>query len=252
MLSIPKGESLTPTSKHTRLEISKSQDKRPSPRYPILRERVASALHELGQGPITAAEQARLHRNYITDILLGRKKSVNGADRLERLARALGVSPAYLTGTKQAQNRIVVPTGGGLQLQGVIAEGVKRRKPASAAMPTVSVQSDARYPGAQGVFAVSGDDLQAIGANAGSWLLVVDAQSFLKVAQAYRPGQLVVCSLTDTDGEELVVRRVITFPDRVELHPVSGDGTVYTMGRHPRGRRLSVRAVVLKAIQELA
>lgn len=221
-------------------------------RYPIDAARVTECLNSLGLGPVRVAKEARLQRTYISDILEGRKRSVNGRERLERLARALGVTPAYLTGVKAVQPRLKPADNGSLCLQGTIAEGVSRRTPDAGRYPTVAVQPDPRYLGEQGVFAVTGGDLASIGAPAGSWLLAVQASDFLRVTHGYRPGQLVICSLVDGTGEEVVVRRVITFPDRVELHPVTGEGTAYTLGRHPRGRRLSVKAVVLKAIHELA
>lgn len=223
-----------------------------APRYPIAVERVSQRLQELGLGPVQVAERTGLERTYLTDLLSGKKRSVNGQDRLQRLAKALRCTPGFLTGTKAAA-RLPASDRHGLVLAGTVAEGVARPVPPAAALPNVPVQPDPRFPGAQAVFAVQGHALASVGAPEGAWLLAVDARAFVGAAGTYRPGQLVICALCGTDNghEELCVRRVIPFADRVELHPVDGHGPAYVLGRPPRGKRLEVRAVVLRAIQEL-
>jgi transcriptional regulator with XRE-family HTH domain len=223
----------------------------PEPRFPIDAARVTERLNQMGVAPTRVAVEAKLQRTFITDILEGRKKSVNGKSRLDALAKALGVTPSYLTGAKAIRVPVEPAPDGRLRLQGIVSEGVKRTRPEAAAMPSVEVQADPRYPGAQGVYAVA-DESMGPHAAKGSWLLGVEPVAFLRAVGNYRAGQMVVVSLTDTDGEELVVRRLVMFPDRTELHPVSGTGAMLTMGRHPRGRRMAIKAVVLKAIQELA
>lgn len=59
-------------------------------------ERVRKRLQELGKKPIPAAVEAGLGRDFISDIVAGRKLSVQGA-KLPQLARALECETAYLT-----------------------------------------------------------------------------------------------------------------------------------------------------------
>lgn len=62
----------------------------------LLRRRVQARLDATGLKPTPAAEKAGFNRDFITDILNGRKKSVS-SDRLIALATVLGCSPEYLT-----------------------------------------------------------------------------------------------------------------------------------------------------------
>ena len=61
----------------------------------LLKRRVVSRLKELGLEPIPAATSAGLERNFINDIINGKKKTVRG-DMIGRLAKALQCQPEYL------------------------------------------------------------------------------------------------------------------------------------------------------------
>lgn len=60
-----------------------------------LKAAVAKRIEELGIAPTPAAISAGLERNFINDILLGRKRNVRG-DNFVKLARALQMAPAEL------------------------------------------------------------------------------------------------------------------------------------------------------------
>lgn len=220
-------------------------------RYPIRADRVEKRVRELGEAATVIALRNGLERVFITDLLEGRKRSVNGRERLERLASALECAPSYLIGSKAMAAR--VRQGGGLPLVATVEEGVFRAERAQAELPRVPVQPDPRHRGQQAVYAVASPGLEAIGAPPGSWLLTVDAEAYMRAQGGLRSGQVVVLVLTvpGIRGEEVLVRRVVVFADHTELHPVNGEGAVYRLGRQPVNQRLELRAVVLRAVQEL-
>lgn len=220
------------------------------PRFPIRVDRVQARVDEMGLAATALAQQAGLERVFITDLLEGRKFSVNGRARLEKLAKALDCAPSYLTGARALPSRSTA--GVSLPLAGCIEEGAFRA-PDDLPKPLVPVQADPRYRGQQAVWAVAQPGLEAIGAPEGSWLLGVDATSYMRATGGLKAGQLVLVSITvnGVPGEELVLRRVVVFHDRTELHPVAR-GPVYCLGATTGQRRVSLRAVVLKAVQQLA
>lgn len=63
----------------------------------LLKTRVQERLDALDIGPITAATAGGLSRDFISDILNGKKRSVRG-DKLAQLATALNTTPEYLLG----------------------------------------------------------------------------------------------------------------------------------------------------------
>ena len=71
----------------------------------LLRARVASRLKATGKRPVTAAMAAGLGRDFITDILSGKKRSVRG-DKLQQLAEALEVDADFLTGAMAAPRTV--------------------------------------------------------------------------------------------------------------------------------------------------
>jgi len=60
----------------------------------LLKRRVAQRLEKLKINQFEAARRAGLERNFVSDILAGRKKSIRG-DNLSRLAKALQCPPEY-------------------------------------------------------------------------------------------------------------------------------------------------------------
>ncbi|GGC68379.1 hypothetical protein GCM10010994_28670 [Chelatococcus reniformis] len=59
--------------------------------------RVQARLEALGINPFEAARRGGLQRNFVNDILIGRKRSLRSAT-MPALARALETTPAYLNG----------------------------------------------------------------------------------------------------------------------------------------------------------
>ena len=77
-----------------------------------LRERVASRLEELGLKPIPTSIAAGLGRDFLSDIVKGRKRSVRG-DKLNQLAMALRLTPRELLGSsEEASAAATVPLVG--------------------------------------------------------------------------------------------------------------------------------------------
>lgn len=220
------------------------------PRFPIRVDRVQKRVEDMGMAATALTQQAGLERTFITDLLEGRKYSVNGRARLEKLAKALDCTPGYLTGSRALSARSTA--GQSLPLAGSVEEGAFRL-PIEAPQPLVPVHPDPRFRGPQAVWAVAQPGLESIGAPEGSWLLGVDAPAYMRAMGGLKAGQLVLVSITvdKVPGEELVLRRVVVFHDRTELHPVD-KGPVYRLGATTGRRKVNLRAVVLKAVQQWA
>lgn len=71
-----------------------------------LKDKVAQRLAELKLGPIEAATAADLERNFIADILIGRKQSPR-ADNMQKLARALQTTVGWLMDETPTEPSIV-------------------------------------------------------------------------------------------------------------------------------------------------
>lgn len=89
----------------------------------ILKARVAERLEVLGRKPVTAAVGAGLGRDFIRDILAGKKRSVRG-DKLEQLAQALDTSTDYLLGRdSETPPPTPAPSGRTVPLIGFVGAG---------------------------------------------------------------------------------------------------------------------------------
>lgn len=90
-----------------------------------LKQRVARRVEELKQSPFSLATSVGLHRQFINDIIVGRKQTVR-RDKLALVAKALQCDESYLTAGTQMPPQSVIAGGGGLLLKGVCQTGVWR------------------------------------------------------------------------------------------------------------------------------
>ena len=215
-----------------------------------LKNAVAARLEEAGLVPTPAALGAGLERNFITDILNGKKKNVRG-DNLAKLARALNWTPAELlaaiakggeVGTSEASARppqsapkaLWQPVPDALpQLVPAPVVGVARAgmfepvdELASQEMQWVNVPRDEDFPQArQMIFDVEGDSMNALAPMPildGSRVVCVDFED-LQGRVPLQDGMIVVIEQQIADGavREWSVKEVEIKDDRVEFHPRS-------------------------------
>jgi transcriptional regulator with XRE-family HTH domain len=146
----------------------------------MLKKRVAERLEALNISQWEAAERARKNRNFVYDILQGRKIKPQRRTLID-LARALECSVEYLLGESdeigfppaldRATDGMDSPP-----VVGVIEEGAWR---SNATVPggTVKVARDPRYAGRQSLFVYRGADFD--GFSDGMMVLVVDFNDYL-------------------------------------------------------------------------
>ena len=117
-----------------------------------MQERVQSRLNALKINAFEAARRAGLRREFVSELLSGRKKSIRG-DAIPKLARALECDPDYLTGHQPT----ITGGDGGLPGAGLVEPGVWREPEAALPAPMFPVTPHPSYPAElQSVFLVQG------------------------------------------------------------------------------------------------
>jgi SOS-response transcriptional repressor LexA len=195
-----------------------------------LSELVNERLTAINLGPVEAATRVGLERNFIADIVAGKKKSVRGAN-LIKLASALDCSVAYLTGESadpEAGTVEVIPSDRefrAVPVVGMVEAGTFREVDEFGDLQPrrISVPRDERYPRArQFAFDVAGDSMNAAEPpiTAGAVIVCVD---FDDVNEPIRDGMRVVVERTRDGGHlrEWSVKEVRQYEDRVEFIPRS-------------------------------
>ena len=180
-----------------------------SRRAPIEVDRVRLRLEELKFPVATAALSVGLERNFIQDILTGRKQGIN-ASNLTKLARALDCSEEYLTG----QSNFVGARAGMLEAAevenlGVVEPGACRPpRPATAAM----VAPDPRHASLpQRTYKVGTNAYADYGIYEGQYVLCVEPEAWITRYGALDPRRLVVLEITrpNAPGVETVIRETM-------------------------------------------
>lgn len=147
----------------------------------MLKERVLQRLEDLGISQWDAAIKAGLHRNFVYDLLEGRKLKPQRKS-LAALARALRCSTEYLTGES---DDIGEPTplpaieASGLPVVGIVEDDAWRR-PTKQDRGRVMIQPDPRFRGAQPVYLYRGESRD--GLEDGMYVLAVDIDDYRDVA----------------------------------------------------------------------
>ncbi|MEW5421920.1 helix-turn-helix domain-containing protein [Amorphus sp. 3PC139-8] len=143
----------------------------------IQRQRVRERLDATGLNAFEAARRAGLHRSFLHDLLIGKKRSIR-EKYLPQLAPVLGCDPEYLVGRQSEVSRnaaggaqpAAIPTPVGMETGSIPVIG--RCEPGSWHDPAypvpgvgkLTIEPDPRYPStAQVGFVVYGDDAATIG-----------------------------------------------------------------------------------------
>lgn len=148
-------------------------------------DRVRERLDALKMTPVDAARRAGLARTFVSDLLLGKKRSVRG-EGLMLLAEVLQVDAEYLIGSSNAPRPAHASPSEigaeGVPIAGICEAGVWRRTESIPDLGRIPVSADLRYIGReQRAFLVRG----AGGARLG----ITDG--------------MIVCGVVPTDGSDV-------------------------------------------------
>ncbi|MDQ0510931.1 helix-turn-helix domain-containing protein [Ancylobacter amanitiformis] len=160
----------------------------------MLKTRVLQRLEALSITQWEAARRAGLHRNFVYDLMEGRKQKPQQKTLLA-LARALQCSVDYLIGNTEeigSPPPVSEASGQGLPVVGIIEEGAWRR-PLKQPRGTVLIQPDARYTGRQSAYLFRGDP--HAGLEDGMFVLAVDAGDYERQIGAPAAGNPVIVEL---------------------------------------------------------
>jgi hypothetical protein len=183
----------------------------------MLPSRVQARLDSLRINAFEAARRGEFGKDYVNDILVGRKAKVHPGN-LAKLARALDCSIAYLKGESETAgfaDPAILPLGHappepafGLPLRGIVEYGALRvRSNASNSTAKVALAPDPRFPEAcQGAYAVRvAHSLETAHRGAQQHLTAVDFEYYAAHCGPPKVGDLVI------------VERRSALPDYVEL-----------------------------------
>lgn len=110
-----------------------------------LRDRVLRRLAELNQSPFTLAKSVGLHRQYINDIVVGRKEKLLNPTKRKLVARALQCDEGYLTGAQPVPRMTAEPAG--FAVAGVCQTGIWRDPETPPDYPRIfPAAPDTRFP----------------------------------------------------------------------------------------------------------
>lgn len=178
-------------------------------------DRVKARIDALRESPIKLAEDNGLRREFIRDIVEGRKKTVR-ADKLDALAKALQCSVGYLQGADETPG---AAAGKPEVRPGAICEtGVWRiaALPSHGSIATTWV-CDLRFPEAP-TFEVRGDAMAGAGIGHG---MIVVAPPLAGPIETIPNGAIVVLERTRASGEvEVSLRRATRVGARMVLSAV--------------------------------
>jgi hypothetical protein len=231
-------------------------------------KRVQERVKALGESPITLAQRVGLRREFIRDIVEGRKFSV-GADALTLVAQALECDVTYLTGDSDQPRpleagdtgltpapsddlKIVAGPGTGRQMTfcGLCWSGIWQNLDAPPRFRPVKLPADPRFPDtSQVVYRLEGMAMSDAGRDA--FVIGMAPDQFTKRVGPIVPGVFVVAKRVSKDrgGVELSVRLVEQSDGGVRLADVAGTQPPLVMDRPPKNETVSIEAVVLFGIQ---
>lgn len=207
-----------------------------------MRQRVNQRLIELGLNASEAARRGGLERSFVKDLLLGKKKSVRGVGLL-RLAFALNVSPAWLTGHSEELGSppdiSELPPEHGAETKGPPSESKAIQEYVEiAGIAEADVFRPADLPGSpaffhricrlpeypdarQCAYIHRGDGMDEIGILDGMAVLAVNFADYAEQRGGLTEGMVVVAKRVRGEGEdvevEISVRQVHYDAGRIEL-----------------------------------
>jgi SOS-response transcriptional repressor LexA len=221
----------------------------------IMKDRIERRLVALGITQFEAGELAGRDKNFIYDLMVGRKRAIKGRG-LAQVASALQCTVEYLTGASDDPGGNValaraLPKSG-MPVAGVIEPGVFRlpseRRGQAEHIP---IDIDRRFHGvAQSAYLVRGNSLSAIGIVEGMFLTAIPVTDYPHGGD--RPPPLVVLECTTRDGlielsarERLLAGGVISYGGEITVDP-SGKISRHGISIHSVNERgIIVRAVRL-------
>lgn len=202
--------------------------------------RLREAISRARTNPYELALRMKRDGSFITDLLKGRKKTIN-VDALTDLAVILDCDMDYLVGLQEmprrtASTKETLPVGGTLEMGAF--RGERRQKTISDNAPVIP---DPRYPPTQQtVYLKVGDPELDCGIEEGSLVLVASPD---QLPLRLRPRDLVVVEEERDDKRMLGVARIQQMPDGELVAGASADG-----GRFPMK---AVVGIVLQVINIL-
>lgn len=243
---------------HARTESVPASGKR----IPIASELVEKRLEEIGTNAFAAAERVGFERTYISDLVLGRKKSVNRR-MLHRLSIALECDPAYLSGERETPGMppmdpeippLMPARMPEIMIAGEIERGVFRTREAERSGTLAMVAPDRRYLGAQQeAYRVGCASYENLGLPMGCTLVSVEPRGFSKAHDGIPEGRMVIVQreIEGIDGRGLDIMRIGPGPSLVDVGTGAEadleEGVVASMGN----QKISVLGVVTRIIQVL-
>ncbi len=237
------------------------------PKSLTFQKRVQDRVKALGESPITLATKVGLRREFIRDIVEGRKFSVS-ARSLNLVAQALQCDARYLTGDLDQpwpdqkapvfSEEATILAGPGptktdgalLTFAGICWSGMWQSLEAPPRVRPVQLAPDPRYPEApQVVYRLEGVAMFEQARD--SFVIGIAADLFTQYVGPISSGVFVVLKRFSKDRKavELSVRVVERTSSGTRLTDVSGTQPVMVLEQPPKGEVLSIDAVLLIGTQ---
>lgn len=219
-------------------------------------------LDEIGTNAFAAAERVGFERTYISDLILGRKKSINRR-MLHRLAITLECDPAYLTRERETPGMPPIDPAipplmparmPEVMIAGEIERGVFRTRAAERSGTLAMVAPDRRYLGApQEAYRIACDSYEKLGMPKGCTVVSVGPHEFSRAHDGIPEGRMAVVQreIDGIDGRGLDIMRTGASPSLIDIESgaeIEMDGDL--VGR-AGSQRITVLGVVTRIIQVL-
>lgn len=189
----------------------------------IVIDRIKARLDELGESSFDVSVKIGKHRNFLNDLIVGRKKTF-GANLLPELAAALNCDVQWLVGLQDSP-RTAGEQFETLPVSGLVEAGVWRKAGKDPASGTrVPMRPDARYPAAQQrVWLVRGSIPGGEMMGDGTAILTVDAVDQAAIFNIVSNGDLLVVERKRGDMLERTVLSARREATGIVLHSAGGD-----------------------------
>lgn len=213
--------------------------------------RVRERIEAIGTNPAELARRAGLARTFVSDLLLGKKKSVRG-ESLMVLASALDCDPEYLTGRQPSPRRARSEAGHvSIPVVGVCETGVWRAPGAIPSLGSFPISPDPRFPlGQQVAFFVRGNGGAKIGIGDGEVVCGVKPPENGAIPPEFA-GAPVVVRQKRKGGESEISIRMIEVSIRGAVLSAPSDPAVppIRFPAHPGEPEPEVLAIVTHAVR---
>ncbi len=180
-------------------------------RSEILRQRIRARLDALEMSPFKAAEKIGKERNFLYDLLTGKKDMIR-ENTLEAVANALECDVDYLLGLRSAA---VTASTTDLMLAGFCELGVWYERPCTLQASNLSVGPDPRYaPEDQHLFLLRDAHAAGLDLPISTFVVVANREALTKSGRRLHQSDIVVVKRTNEFGyHEHTVRVVEDMPN---------------------------------------